>query len=250
MEKKNNSAGRLWRILGQIGETDVNTQMITIWKRVLYINDVNKNKLPFEIARKIDLLRDELIEARQKMQEKHYSEDLYAIGLKSAGHILQIEAIHSQLSNYRNDVSPEVIKALKFVAETIPDEEDEVTPEQLGELQANINELIGKVNNGNLPDRVKEFIYRQVEIIENAIRDYNIIGAKAFKTAFDSGLADIAINKEDIAEYAETEEVRTWGKIWKKAIQYGGSAFKYGSYAKTAVEMIDTVVKIAGYLKP
>jgi len=250
MEKKNNSAGRLWGILGQISKTGGNTNMLKAWMAVLRIGNIDQKKAPFEIARKIDLLQDELIEARREMQKKHYSEDIYSVGFEAAEAILQMGAIYGNIDSYRNHLTPEALKALKFVAETIPDDEDEVTPEQLSELQAEIDRLREKIESGDLPSNVKLFIYKQIAIIENAIRDYSIVGAKAFKTAFDEALPDIAMNKEDIAEYAETEEIKTLGTIWDKAIQYGGNAFKYGSYAATAVKVIETVIKITGYLNP
>lgn len=248
MPKNNNSAFRIYKIMENVAATSNDRRMIDVWAEVLSVKQENTPKRNYEIVRKLGLLHDELQNARRAMQTTDFSVDLYERAFSHSEAVMQVEGLTNQINGYRGYLSPEYFVSLKFCAELLPHEEDAVDNDELSQLLNEVNELAQKIDNGELPQFVKEFVLRQISYIRQAISDYSIVGAKAFKQALDKSFVDCIENEAIVKEYKESEAIGALAKIWQSAIRYGGPVIKYGGYIASGVKLIEAGIKIAEHL--
>lgn len=242
MEKRNNSAGRLYRIFHEMLSYHDNTAMRDVWKKVLGVNDTKKSL--HEISRKLELIIDELDQAHATIKASNISTNLYETAFQSAYKLTSFETITGLFSDYKRFLSEAFFTSFGFCTEITSDEPNEFTKEQLTELLADTYDLWEKVEKGDLPASVKNFVYNQLNIIRDAINNSKIIGAKAFKKGLDEAMPWFAEFREEVAPYGNTEEITQLMEIMQKSKQYGGTNVDRGGYDKTITAMIEAPTKM------
>ncbi len=219
-------------------------RMTAAWASAFSINESNSKK-NINIVRKIGLLYDELQLVRKAMETTHFSKDLWDRAIVNTETVMQIEGITNQISSYRPHLTPEYFVALKFCAELLPHEEDIIESKDLEQLQEELQLLLVKVKEGSLPLFVKEFIVRQIGYIEQAINDYPILGANAFKEAMKASFVECVENEEIIKVHKDSEEIGALTKIYQTTSKYGGPAMKIAGYIGKVVTLIEAGIKLS-----
>jgi hypothetical protein len=105
---------------------------------------------------------------------------------------------------------------LQIFAEGLGDEGALIAEPEIVSLSEAIGTLRLDVENSELPDDVKQFVYEQLNLIERAVRDYPLAGAKAFKTAMREAIFHQADHVEAVETLKKTKQMITFKAIWRK----------------------------------
>jgi hypothetical protein len=108
-----------------------------------------------------------------------------------------------------------VLQALRFCAELLPEQERPVSNDELSDLTTRLDELWKAVDESDLSAALKQFLFDQISILEAALREYPVSGAKAFRRAVVEGSLVYAENEPVVQENAEVEQVRVLTGMWK-----------------------------------
>ncbi|HEX8501647.1 MAG TPA: hypothetical protein VF659_13765 [Pyrinomonadaceae bacterium] len=222
MPKHINSAYRVHATLSAACARPGNQQMWEVFAKVFEIQHPNGRKKIFEVNRMLDLLYDEIEKTRAQMKASNFSEDLYEPAFTLIEQRITPGLLFNDWHGYKAALEP-ILHTLKFCSEVLPHEEDLVSEEDLGAIREALKELEDVLQESELPDYVKAFIQQHISIIKKALRDYQVIGAKAFKTAMYEGYIQFVENEEIVTEYQQSEEIGLLGKAWngvKKATSY------------------------------
>lgn len=112
------------------------------------------------------------------------------------------------------------LPVLLIIGETLPEDGAPLSQNELSELIQAVETLRKQVNESTLPDEVKVFVFQQLDVITTAIRDYPLVGAKAFRTAVREGFFHAGEHAEVVAEYKDAPVMNSLKQIQEKVVKY------------------------------
>jgi hypothetical protein len=232
-----NPAFRVARLLDKAASQQGHLKPLEVWGRVFEFGD-KYSLYTFEIVKMMGLLYDEVLLTLAKMQATDYSDHLYTEAINNAREALDVGALESsQWSSKEHLLSIQTRQALHFCAELLPDEEEFILDTELEQLWEQLQALRTAVVDSSVPGQVKTFVLEQIGIIEQAIRNYPIIGIRAFRSALPEGVASFIENREMVRNVLDAEDVdkevreevqeqltilrRIWGQVQSVAEKTG-----------------------------
>jgi hypothetical protein len=112
----------------------------------------------------------------------------------------------------------------------------------LAELSKDIETLRQEVQASDLPDSVKEFIFQQLDIIADAIRDYPLAGVKVFKEAAKDSSFHEAEHSEIVVQYSETPQMTSLKAIQAKVVKVAKFSIQFSKF----LSAMDTIYHHGG----
>ncbi len=187
---------------------------------------------------KLGLLRDQVDLVQSSMGYTDFSSNLYKPHLDKIRKTVTVGNIAAGWNNYKPNLSPDTILSLRFCAEIIKDE-SEISVDELQNLLSKISELRSEIESSDIVGPTYDFIISQLNIIEDAIRDYPIVGGNAVKRAFKNGFSDLTERAEDLAGNEEVVATGKLGKIWKDFKSAGGEFVEADRIANAYIGLIE-----------
>lgn len=154
------------------------------------------------------------------------SEHLYS------GSLARIRAVMSPLqlpagwNGIRGNLAPEVLLALAFLNELLPDEESAIPEEELQRIKSQVDELAATLAQEELPENLRRLVEHHLVLISRALAQYHIFGARALREAGRTALGEILEQKGAVEGAKETEAVSRLGKLWKNVNLAADTALK------------------------
>jgi hypothetical protein len=105
--------------------------------------------------------------------------------------------------------------ALAYCAQILPDEELQISPEEIDRIRACLTELKECVVDATLPARLHSLIEHHVGLIERALHEYPISGAIVFREAGRTALGEMIEVKDQISETKGHPAILKLEKGWK-----------------------------------
>lgn len=212
-----NSAYRVKEILKTISAKPDKTPCHDVWAEVFNIVEPDASRKNFRISRCLADLHDEVELVRSEMLKLGYSPELYSSSLNSCNHVFAVQLITSQWASPKQHIKPEVLIALGFCSEILPNEEELVDTTNLEELAAMAVELKSILANSTLPPYTIHTIEKHLNKIEEAISKYRAVGSKALEDVVQSAYGEVIANEEMFKEAKGSPEVQKLSVIWQKA---------------------------------
>lgn len=216
MPKNINSAYRIREILALVSKNQDKTAVHEVWATAFGIEEKDQNKKNFAISRCLADLHEEVELVRAEMSKIGYSQNLYNSSLNKCNSIFAVQLVMGQWQQIKQQLTPEVILALGFCSDILPNEEDLINQENLDDLKAMAQELRKCLEKSTLPKYTITIIEKHLNKIEEAISTYKIIGAKALEDALQSAYGEVIANEVVFEEAKGTEELGRLSKIWQK----------------------------------
>jgi hypothetical protein len=220
MAKHINAAQRVYKILSLACELRGNEPTWQVFAKVFDVQNANGRKVIFEVHRMLDLFYDEIEKVKTQMRQSDFSEDLYEPSFKIIEERISPGLVFNPWDGYKVAIQS-TLQTIKFCSEVLPNEEPATNEDDFDEIEEAIQELEALLAKSDLPDEAKIFIREHIDIIKKALRDYQVIGARAFKSAMYQGYVHYAENEEVVNRYEQTEEIgllsRAWGGLKKVA---------------------------------
>ncbi len=238
MPKHINSAYRVYEILKVACNITGNQPICSVFADVFGIPTDDARARILEATRLMGLFYAEVEDAHKRMKATDFSEDLYDNAFQAINSYMAITLIFNPWEGQRHQIC-NVIHLLKFCSEVLPNEEQLVDSETLDQLGQLLNELNEKLKSTELPDYVRAFVVQQVAIIEKAIREYKIVGAKAFKSAVYEGAIHYMEHEEEVSEHTEKEEFSLLGRAWNKVKNVASYGMKAEKYLSAGVKLFE-----------
>jgi hypothetical protein len=214
MPRHINSAYRALRILRRAVDQNPNLSALDAWVRVFDIKSDDSIDRAFAVTNKLSLLYGEITSAREAMSVGAFSPELYEAAFNNALRAIDPAYLTATWSQFSQRLDPQTLNALAFCSELLPDEENPLGDEDIDSLWARLDELRTDVDKSELPDEVRQFILEQIDIIEAALDNYEITGARAFRRALVDASISYTEHESAVEEHKETPEVKALSGIW------------------------------------
>jgi|SRR5208282_770103 hypothetical protein len=225
MAEKQNSAFRLYRFIQKmVPQHPPNQPTAQVLLRAFGVEKNVSQREQNAILPRIEvLLLDELNSLVTDLRRAGHSEESIQPIIKPFDSIAGT-GLATQWSAY-SPVFAASLPVLLMVAENLPEDSTAVGPEELSELNASVEKLRTEVQNSTLSEKVKRFVFEQLDFITRAIRDYPLAGANAFKSAVREAVFHVSEHPEVVEALAKDTPVLSSLK------QIQGTAVKFAKYA-------------------
>lgn len=247
MPKNLNSATRLRHILIQAESIHDNTPVVDAWASIFGITEPNQSKKSSFVSSNIRLMLDELESVRSQMKHMDFSEELYLPALSQIENTLSIMYLGSSWNQVKQYLRPETLCSLAYCTEILPDEESQISQDDMEAIQTLLDQLRSSLADSQVPDRLKKLIEAHIKLIETALSEYQIIGERALRQAIRSGIGGIAEVQNIIRENNSAPIIRTLGELWKKVSEASDNAQRIDAIAqlgKNAWELIANILPL------
>jgi hypothetical protein len=236
---KINAAHRLDQILreAQAKQGDIST--VEVWTQVFRITGSDAPTTAVEVARLVGLLRDQLNEVERKMRTTSVRPQRYESAFNHLSNALDVQTLSRPWNQLNQYLRPEVLDAIGWCADTLPAEEDVIDPDHLAHFEEEVRVFGERIADSDLPDYVKAFILQQVDIIEQAIREYPVTGARAFRRGYVNSFVNFTENQDTFLEREDEEEMQTLRTFWSQLQDYAQKAGPWIAIGQAAARILE-----------
>jgi hypothetical protein len=244
MAKNLNPASRILRVLEETTSTTDNTQVLEAWANIFFIKEAQPIKRAVAVTQLLQAMHQELELASNGLAKASFSVSLYESAFSKIENAISPMILPNTWNSARQYLSAEVFTALAFCAEILPDEESQISQEDLIEIQNQVDELRDTLATANLPARLRTLIEHHISLIENALSEYKIVGAKALREAGRAALGEIIEVRAEISESKEEPAIKKLDATWKKVNNVADIALKAEKLAQLGQKAWDAISSI------
>lgn len=236
MADRTNVAHRLERVLEKASQQSGERVTFEIWAEVFDILESDPRVTATKVVHMLSLLRDQANEVRRKMQDTTVRAQQYEPALDRVLNALDILSLSATWNSYKPHLDGNVLSAIGWCADSLPFEEDVIDPDDLYRFEEEVKQFATDIASGDMPDYVKSFTLQQVGIIEQAIREYPIIGARAFKRGYANSFVNLTEHQETFIERQDEEEMQDLRGFWSQMQRYAQKAGPWVAIGQAAVK--------------
>lgn len=214
MNEFSNPARRILQLVKQIAGKPEGKPSTVIWAEAFGLDTKQAEHDPHEVLSKLMLLREEIDLAEKLMADTPFSAGLYKPYFDRVRSTISLSNISASWGNFNKNLQAETQLALRYCSEILPPEPDV----SIGELQNILDaarRLREEIGQSELNSVVREFLLKQLTIIEKSIQDYPIRGGVSIKNAFKEGFADCIALADAFPKETNQAEISKIGKIWR-----------------------------------
>ena len=233
MPKNINAASRLHAVLSQATAMSANATSLAIWENIFQIQEEpNEARKAALISERLRWLHQQLDIARSQMKHANISENLYTAAFNNIEQSISTLLLPAQWNNGVQYLKPETLLALEFCSEILPDEESVIDPQTLEEIRSMVQELEKSLAVTDLPESLITLIIHHIELINRALNQYPVTGAKALREAARTAIGELIEAKDEVKANNSSEEVSKLGKVWGKLNNAADLAIKADKVAQ------------------
>lgn len=182
-KQKINAAYRLHEILKAAIAQPPNITNLQVWSNVFDVQHAERRPKQ-AVSRGIDLIYDQLDILVSYLKRNEYAEEVIQNLVNAIEGNISMEFAPSAWQDYRQRLSNQIIP-LRIYSNTLPHEENLISPADLKDIQDELDALQLSLDNKDIPTEVREYVKKQFGFIRRAFWEYKFCGLHAFDDAFD-----------------------------------------------------------------
>ncbi|MBL0517521.1 MULTISPECIES: hypothetical protein [Aeromonas] len=216
MAKKMNSAARLLTILERVKTNTEGSTALDIWANYFEISEKNQIKKSVVTSSLLQAMHTELELALSQLSRTSISKSLYETHFSRIENAISPLLLAHQWGQVKQYLTPEVMTALAFCSEILPDEEQEISEGEIESINSKVEELINLLTDADIPLRLRSLIENHISLIQKSLYEYQIAGAKSFRKAAREALGEIIEVREKFTDNKDIPVVSKLEETWKK----------------------------------
>ena len=247
MPKKINSAYRLHKIISStIGQPNT-AHALGVWALALAVEELGNPRTGLKVTQRLSSVLNELTLMKNQLQKSDFEEDTYTSEVQHIELAIDPLLLNANWNSVSQYLTPVTIKSLLLFSQSLPNEETEITSDEINELFARLSELESFLENSTLPERLILLIISQISLIREALYEYSIAGEKALREAIRYAKGEYPEVEDLINENKSKQEIQKLGEIWCKVDELSKKAV----HVNDVIELIEKGWNfISGFLPP
>jgi hypothetical protein len=217
---RNNAAGRLHTLLKKASQVS-GLSVPDGWCSVFQIPGGVEGPREREIARMLTLMHNELDDIRAELGRTDIDRDTYESTLNRISNALSLKLFTAGWDSVKQHLSPEAMGVFAFIVQVLPADEEPLDEAELAELQKYVTSALAVLASGDLPEWAKQVLRTQYSIVLQALRDYPVRGAAAFRDASIRAVVEWEAHSDRMQTYADRPEVASVKELWPQIVKYG-----------------------------
>lgn len=241
MHQNINSATRLVRILESTQTKGVHQQSLEVWANALAIEKLDTKKRNSKTFELVLSMNEELDSLRAQTKSLNIPSIVYESDLNQVENALDPILINSNWTSVRQYVTPEVLKSLNYLSHLLPDEESEISESDFSDLSEKIFELKCLLEDATITARLRKLIEHHIQLIEKAMAEYRVCGAKSLREAAHTGLGEMIESKDEFENAKGSKVATAFGELWSKVNKTTDAALKIEKVGQLANKAWDYI---------
>ena len=226
MRRKNNS---IWKLHDHLEVLRKQSSGVAVRIAFGEAFGLNSNDLPTLYKTNL-LLRQMVDDAERKVQQtENINHELYLRSFPTIKRALSIPNWDSAWAGSQQHLTETAVADMAFCAEMLSlyHHEIEVKPEDLAEIQQQIDALFQRVSESKINRRLRQTILELLEVIRSAIAQYKIVGISGLHDSVAISLGKLALQHEELAASKEEKELK---EFWQLLVKIEGVVSKVMEY--------------------
>lgn len=215
MTQKLNSAARLFRVLDQAKLVPHSSPAVDGWVKLLDVNKEHPLKRVMAVSALTQAMHQELQFAVAGLQKLNFPPNLYDASFSNIENSVSPLVFGLTWVHVLQYLTPETLTALAYCAQILPDEESQISKEEIVGIQTCLAELKESLVDSSLSERLRLLIEHHVALIEQALFEYPISGAMALREAGRTALGEMIEVRVEILEAKDHPATYKLEKTWK-----------------------------------
>jgi hypothetical protein len=150
-----------------------------------------------------------------------------------------------QWSAVKAQISDSILMALPLFAGLLPDQENEISKEELNDLEKYLLDLEQMLRDTDIPTELSTIFRLQISAIRQALIFYAVTGKKAIEAATTSSIGELLMRKNDFQQVETTPFWKRYAEFWPKICAVVDGADKVEKVAKITERVIFLLGKIS-----
>lgn len=225
MYKHVNSASRIHALLTKACQQH-DKALFMVWAEVFGVKGKDDDETAQLVIVRLHWLHIELQLLEKQARSANLSPHLYEGAFARINGTLSPLYLPVEWNSLRGNLTADIFLALAFCNELLPDEESEIDPTELAAIADEVTELSALLARSRLPERLRQLISHHIDLIQEALAQYQVFGAKALREVARTALGEIIESKDVVAPEQTSEEVSRLGKIWEHVNRTADAALK------------------------
>jgi hypothetical protein len=216
MYKNTNSASRIHALLtNAIGQGD--KSLFAVLAAMFEIKGANEADTAMQVLPRLNWFYAELQSLEEQARDSKLSAHLYDHAFARIRMVFSPMQLMAGWHGMRGNLASDVLLALAFLNEMLPSDEIPIPSEELATIATELEQLKLLALNSDLPIALRRFIQHQLELIELAIAQYPVYGAKALREAGHAAIGEIIGTQGTVEAPTENPEALSrLGQLWKR----------------------------------
>jgi len=219
MGTKINSAYRIYNIFkNNLDTQNEGQQNVEVWSKVFDINEPDHLQKSFRVLEKLTLLKKEMENSNNLMSNIDISKETYTKVFEALKNVLNPQLLYHPWNTVKQHMKPDIMNLLKICSELLPDEEELISEEEIEGIKNEIETLEKHIEGGKYSDSLKSFVKEQLVLLNTAISNYKIQGAKAFNQSYYEAHTILFKNVEVFKDKDSKILLKKIGSIWNNVL--------------------------------
>jgi hypothetical protein len=233
VDVKNNPAGRLHDLLRAAQQQPGKEPARKVWSAVFSVDATDTGALLKMLADLIDLV-DETKKAIGRLQDVDHQ--LYLKPFKKLETLLSQINLEAGWEHWRQQLDEPTLYGLQFSADRLARESGytHIDNDELAQLRKDVEDLVARMLDADLPDSLKALFLRNLEAIRHALLAYRIRGIDGLQQEIERSVGSIILHKEQISS-ASTNSPQ--GGVWKSFFELIARLHQLVALARNSKEL-------------
>ncbi len=227
--------------------------MFNVWARALGL-DVPGPLDEDEVMLGVLAVRFEVDEVTQALKTLGRSAELFQPHLERLRSLAGVDSLSAPWRGLAgNIIAPDVRLALRWAAETLPDDEEAADTEALKDLADEFDQLTATLATLELPPSLRTFATTQLRRLRSALRLYPIRGAAGLREAVEAaaGAYTVTVKHQAAAEPAPSTEGNAFLKRFRVALGKAADVTdKANKYSGAVIGLVQKGRQLIEWLSP
>lgn len=246
MYKNINSASRIHALLNNaLAQPD--KPLFAVLAEVFEVKGKNDTQTAELVIPHLHWFQLELQLLESQIRQSNISSHLYEGAFARVRQVLSPLNLSAGWNGIRGNLTADVLLAFAFCNEFLPDEEAAISPDELSAINSDLADLLDTLETSELPDALRRLIEHHIQLIQKALAQYKIFGAKALREAGHAALGEIIETQNAIdTPIGHSEEISRLGKLWKRVNMAADTALKaekIGQLGQRAWDVLSLLVQ-------
>jgi hypothetical protein len=246
MSDRSNAATRAHRILKKAMNTGGEITVFDAWTQIFGRAWDGEHKQWSYLVHMVDFLRDELESAREAALRTQIPADIVNSHIDQCLAVLNMDHRNSPWNSFRQRLNSSLLDMLRVIAVSTPDTDGPmISDEDIQGLYDQLQELYIEVENSDLPWEAKNYLRGQINILLQALREYQVRGSVVFADAVSQARTLYSL-KRTVEE--ENSEKPTFQRIKNRIGQIWITVRERTNDAQVAMLLYEVIKGISGLL--
>jgi hypothetical protein len=241
MAKLDNPAGRLYEVLNAARSMPATHRVGGAWAEVFDVEPTDIRSIYALLVELMDLA-DRAKKSVQQLPDVDH--DLYLRWVPNVERVLTHSQLAVKWAELQSHLDKLTMNQLEYCSDLLSQRMGEkvISDEDLSKLQMEVETLLEKVLNANLPQELTAVLTQKLEDIRQAILAYRVTGNEGLRQAVESGFGAIVLYREHIQGIQDEEQKTTLHDV----LEFMAHLAQIGGFVLQAVQLTAPFIPLLG----